>query len=42
MRYLDFKHISFAHPQFFYLLLLLPLLLFWQIRIQKRNQSTFI
>ncbi len=42
MRYLDFKHISFAHPQFFYLLLLLPLLLFWQIRIQKRTQSTFI
>ncbi len=42
MRYLDFKHISFAHPQFFYLLLLLPLLLFWQIRIRKRTQSTFI
>ncbi len=42
MRYLDFKHISFAHPQFFYLLILLPLLLFWQIRIQKRTQSTFI
>lgn len=41
MKYLDFKHITFAHPQFFLLLLLIPLLLFWQFK-KKKKQATFV
>ncbi|MBP6625615.1 MAG: VWA domain-containing protein [Chitinophagaceae bacterium] len=41
MKYLDFKHITFAHPQFFFLLLLIPIILFWQFK-KKKKQSTFI
>ncbi len=40
MKYLDFKHITFAHPQFFWLLLLLPLFIFWQYRFKKKQQPT--
>ncbi len=42
---LDWKHISFAHPYFFGLLLLLPLLIWWQLKQQQtpllRLSSTF-
>jgi Ca-activated chloride channel family protein len=41
MKYLDVKHITFAHPQFFWLLLLLPLLLYWQLMYTKKKQPTF-
>lgn len=34
---LDWKHISFAHPYFFGLLLLLPLMIVWHL---KRNKTT--
>ena len=42
MKYLDFKHITFAHPQYFFLLLLIPLLLFWQYRVKRKQQATMI
>ncbi len=32
--FLDWKHISFAHPYFFGLLLLIPLLIWWQLKKQ--------
>src|SRR5690606_2409559 len=34
---LDWKHISFAHPWFFALLLLIPLLIWWQSRNRRKN-----
>lgn len=42
MKYLDFKHITFAHPQFFYLLLLLPLFVLWQYKIKRKQEATLI
>ena len=33
----DWKHISFAHPVFFGLFLLIPILIWWQIQQNKRN-----
>lgn len=42
MKYLDFKHITFAHPQYFFLLLLIPLLLFWQYRIKRKQQASMM
>lgn len=35
--FLDWKHISFAHPWFFTLLLILPVLLWWRGRSRKKN-----
>lgn len=34
---LDWKHMSFAHPIFFGLLLLIPFLIWWQYRNKKKN-----
>ena len=42
MKYLDFAHITFAHPQFFYLLMLVPVFLFWQLRIKNKKQATLL
>lgn len=36
MQELDFRHITFAHPQFFLLLLLLPVLWYWQTYKQQK------
>lgn len=40
MKYLDFRHITFAHPQYFILLLLIPLFIFW-LRRNKNNKPSF-
>jgi Ca-activated chloride channel family protein len=40
MKYLDFRHITFAHPQYFILLLLIPLFIFW-LRKNKNNKPSF-
>jgi Ca-activated chloride channel family protein len=40
MNYLDFRHITFAHPQYFILLLLIPLFIFW-LRKNKNNKPSF-
>lgn len=37
---LDYKHISFAHPWFFVLLLLVPVMIWWQTS-RKQNEPTF-
>lgn len=37
---LDYKHISFAHPWFFALLLLIPFLIWWQQKARNK-QATF-
>jgi Ca-activated chloride channel family protein len=42
MRYFDFSHITFAHPQFFLLLLLIPLMIFWRYRYASKKQSALI
>lgn len=42
MKYLDFKHITFAYPQFFLLLILIPILIFWQIKMRKKNETPII
>lgn len=42
MKYLDFQHITFAHPQFFLLLLLIPLMMYWQYRMKKKQEPTLI
>lgn len=34
---MDWKHISFAHPIFFGLFLLIPVLIWWQLRNQKKS-----
>jgi Ca-activated chloride channel homolog len=34
---LDWKHITFAHPAFFVLLLLIPLFIWWQARSKKND-----
>src|ERR1700722_4712924 len=39
--YLDWKHISFAHPLFFLLLVLIPLIIWWQMRRQKTDSPVF-
>lgn len=33
--FLDWKHLSFAHPIFFSLLLLIPVMIWWQLRSKK-------
>jgi Ca-activated chloride channel family protein len=35
--FLDWKHITFAHPVFFGLLLLIPVMIWWQMRTKKRD-----
>jgi Ca-activated chloride channel family protein len=40
MKYLDFRHITFAHPQYFILLLLIPIFIFW-LRKNKNNKPSF-
>lgn len=40
MNYLDFRHITFAHPQYFILLLLIPLFIFW-LKKNKNNKPSF-
>ncbi|MFA9202252.1 MAG: hypothetical protein ACEQSC_01755, partial [Candidatus Nanopelagicaceae bacterium] len=37
---IDLKHITFAHPQFFFLLLLIPLFIIWQYQFKKKSQPT--
>src|SRR5262245_3213170 len=34
---LDWKHISFAHPYFFALLAVVPLMIWWQLRSKKND-----
>ena len=34
---LDWKHLTFAHPVFFALLLLIPFIIWWQMRSKKRD-----
>jgi len=41
MKYFDFKHITFAHPQYFFLLLLIPIGIFWIYQFKKKQQATF-
>lgn len=36
----DWQHLSFAQPYFFALLLLLPLMIWWQLRSRKRQQPS--
>jgi Ca-activated chloride channel homolog len=38
---MDWKHLSFAQPYFFGLLLLIPLMIWWQMRQQKNQQPSF-
>ncbi|MBK7690052.1 MAG: VWA domain-containing protein [Bacteroidetes bacterium] len=43
MKYFDFQHITFAHPEFFWLLLLLPILVYYQyVRQKKKHSSLFV
>lgn len=42
LRYLDFSHITLAHPQFFLMLLLIPLLEIWRRRSKKYDSSLLI
>ena len=34
---MDFEHLSFAHPYFFALLLLIPFMIWWHLRKQKKD-----
>src|SRR4051812_4724855 len=34
---MDWKHLSFAHPAFFALLALVPLMIWWQLRSKKND-----
>ena len=36
-KFLDWKHITFAHPIFFGLLLLVPFMIWWQVRSKKED-----
>jgi Ca-activated chloride channel homolog len=40
MKYFDFQHITFAHPQFFWLVILIPFLIYWQYFEQEKKQSS--
>lgn len=37
---MDWKHISFAHPWFFLLLLAIPIMVWWQLRGSRRDSPT--
>ena len=39
--FLDFQNITFANPSFFWLLLLIPLLIFWHIKKYKKQEASF-
>lgn len=39
MKYFDFAHITFAHPQFFLLFLLLPVMIYWQWFRKKPSKN---
>lgn len=38
--FLDWKHLTFAHPVFFGLLLLIPLMIWWQMRGKKEDNPS--
>lgn len=38
---MDWKHISFAYPAFFALLVLVPIMLWWQSRSSRKNNPSF-
>jgi Ca-activated chloride channel family protein len=42
MSFFDFKHITFAFPQLFILLLIIPFILYFQHRSKTKNKSTFL
>lgn len=42
MKYFDFEHITFAHPQFFWLLLLIPFFIYWQYFQLDKKRSSFL
>jgi Ca-activated chloride channel homolog len=37
---MDWKHISFAHPYYFALLLLVPVIVWWQVRNKKKDNPS--
>ncbi len=41
MEFLDFKNITFANPAFFWLLLLVPVLIFWYIKKYNKQKAAF-
>lgn len=41
MNIFDFSHITFANPWFFWLLLIIPLVIWWYIRSRHRLQASF-
>ncbi len=41
MQFLDFEHITFANPAFFWLLLLIPALIFWYIKKRNKQKASF-
>jgi Ca-activated chloride channel family protein len=42
MSFFDFKHITFAFPQLLILLLLIPIILYFQHRTKTKNKTTFL
>lgn len=38
MKYLDFAHITFANPEYFFLFVSIPLLLFWEWKVRGKKQ----
>jgi len=42
MKYVDFKHITFAHPQFFLLLIFVPVFIFWQYRFRNKQPAMML
>ncbi|HMN33081.1 MAG: VWA domain-containing protein [Chitinophagaceae bacterium] len=41
MNYFDFAHITFAQPHFFWLLLLLPVMLYWTYFSKRKKENSF-
>ncbi len=41
MNYFDFTHITFAYPIYFWLMLLIPLMLYWQYFSKKKIDNSF-
>lgn len=37
---MDWKHINFAHPYYFALLLLIPVMIWWQVRSKKKDNPS--
>lgn len=42
MKYFDLRHIIFAHPQFFWLLILIPLLIYWQYFTKRKEENSLL